>query len=462
MKKFYSFVLLFTTILSYSQDITGDWYGNLSAMGSEIGFVFQISKNGDTFSGTMSVPQQNANGIPLSSVTLSENTLTIKFDPAGLTYSGKVNNRQIDGTFSQNGMTFPMVLTREKPEAKKINRPQEPKAPFPYESEEVTFENSAEKITLAGTFTYPKTKNFPTVILISGSGQQDRNAEIFGHKPFLVIADYLTRNGIGVLRLDDRGVGKSGGDPSTSTSLNFASDTEAAFQFLKKNPIVNAKKIGLIGHSEGGMIAPIVAAKNPSFQFIVLLAAPGIPCDELLLEQSYLIGKSSGMNETELMETKKINQQIYTAVKSEKSNEAVLAELESIFFEMYKNDTAFNTLEEKDKKTVVQQQISPLLTPWYRYFIRYRPEVNLEKITCPVLVLNGEKDLQVPPQANVEGIKNSLIKAKNKSVTTKIYPNLNHLFQECKTGSVEEYGTIEQTFSPQVLQDVKDWIIKLQ
>lgn len=462
MKKFYSFVLLFTTILSYSQDITGDWYGNLSAMGSEIGFVFQISKNGDTFSGTISVPQQNANGIPLSSVTLSENTLTIKFDPAGLTYSGKVNNRQIDGTFSQNGMTFPMVLTREKPEAKKINRPQEPKAPFPYESEEVTFENSAEKITLAGTFTYPKTKNFPTVILISGSGQQDRNAEIFGHKPFLVIADYLTRNGIGVLRLDDRGVGKSGGDPSTSTSLNFASDTDAAFQFLKKNPIVNAKKIGLIGHSEGGMIAPIVAAKNPSFQFIVLLASPGIPCDELLLEQSYLIGKSSGMNETELLETKKINQQIYTAVKSEKSNEAVLAELESIFFEMYKNDTAFNTLEEKDKKTVVQQQISPLLTPWYRYFIRYRPEVNLEKITCPVLVLNGEKDLQVPPQANVEGIKNSLIKAKNKSVTTKIYPNLNHLFQECKTGSVEEYGTIEQTFSPQVLQDVKDWIIKLQ
>ncbi len=462
MKKFYSFVLLFTTILSYSQDITGDWYGNLSAMGSEIGFVFQISKNGDTFSGTMSVPQQNANGIPLSSVTFNDNTLTIKFDPAGLNYSGKLNNRQIDGTFSQNGMTFPMVLTREKPEAKKINRPQEPKAPFPYESEEVTFENSAEKITLAGTFTYPKTKNFPTVILISGSGQQDRNAEIFGHKPFLVIADYLTRNGIGVLRLDDRGVGKSGGDPSTSTSLNFASDTEAAFQFLKKNPIVNAKKIGLIGHSEGGMIAPIVAAKNPSFQFIVLLAAPGIPCDELLLEQSYLIGKSSGMNETDLLETKKINQQIYTAVKSEKSNEAVLAELENIFFDMYKEDTAFNTLEEKDKKTVVQQQISPLLTPWYRYFIRYRPEVNLEKITCPVLVLNGEKDLQVPPQTNVEGIKKALLKAKNKSVTTKVYPNLNHLFQECKTGSVEEYGTIEQTFSPQVLQDIKDWIIKLQ
>ncbi|MBN8567653.1 MAG: alpha/beta fold hydrolase [Flavobacteriales bacterium] len=462
MKKFYSFILFFATILSYSQEVTGDWYGNLSAMGSEIGFVFQITKNGDKFSGTMSVPQQNANGIPLSSVTFNDNTLTIKFDPAGLNYSGKLNNRQIDGTFSQNGMTFPLVLTREKPEAKKINRPQEPKAPFPYESEEVTFENSAEKITLAGTFTYPKTKNFPVVILISGSGQQDRNAEIFGHKPFWVIADYLTRNGVGVLRIDDRGVGKSGGDPSTSTSLNFASDIEAAFQFLKKNPLVNAKKIGLIGHSEGGMIAPIVAAKNPSFQFIVLLAAPGIPCDELLLEQSYLIGKSSGMNETDLLETKKINQQIYTVVKSEKSNEVALAELESIFFNMYKEDTAFNTLEEKDKKTVVQQQISPLLTPWYRYFIRYRPEVNLEKITCPVLVLNGEKDLQVPPQTNVEGIKKALLKAKNKSVTTKVYPNLNHLFQECKTGSVEEYGTIEQTFSPQVLQDIKDWIIKLQ
>lgn len=462
MKKIYSFVLFFATILSYSQEVTGDWYGNLSAMGSEIGFVFQITKNGDSYSGTMSVPQQNANGIPLSLVTFDDNTVTIKFDPAGLNYSGKLNNRQIEGTFSQNGMTFPLVLSREKPEAKKINRPQVPQAPFPYKSEEVTFENSAEKITLAGTFSYPNTKNFPVAILISGSGQQDRNAEIFGHKPFWVIADYLTRNGIGVLRLDDRGVGKSGGNPSTSTSLNFASDIEAAFQFLKKNPLVNAKKIGLIGHSEGGMIAPIVVANNPSFQFIVLLAAPGIPCDELLLEQSYLIGKSSGMNETELLETKKINQQIYNVVKSEKSNEAVLTALESIFFDMYKEDTAFNTLEEKDKKTVVQQQISPLLTPWYRYFIRYRPEVNLEKITCPVLVLNGEKDLQVPPQANVEGIKKALLKAKNKSVTTKVYPNLNHLFQECITGSVEEYGTIEQTFSPQVLQDIKEWIIKLQ
>lgn len=462
MKKIYSFIFFFVTTITFSQDISGDWYGNLSAMGSEINFVFQINKNSESYSGLMSVPQQNANEIPLSSVTYTDNTLILKFNPAGLNYSGQINNRQIEGTFSQNGMNFPLILTREKPKAKIMNRPQEPKAPFPYESEEVQFENSAENISLAGTFTYPKAKNFPVVILISGSGQQDRNAEIFGHKPFWVIADYMTRNGIGVLRLDDRGVGKSGGDPSKSTSLNFATDIEAAFEYLKKNPIVNAKKIGLIGHSEGGMIATIAAAKNPTFQFIVMMAAPGIPCDELLLEQSYSIGKSSGMNEKELLETKKINQQIYTVVKSEKSNETALAELENFLFEMYKEDTTFNSLEEKNKKTVIHQQINPLLTPWYRYFIRYRPEVNLEKITCPVLVLNGENDLQVLPQTNVEGIKKALLKAQNKSVTTKVYPNLNHLFQESKTGNIEEYGTIEQTFSPQVLQDIKDWILKQQ
>lgn len=461
MKKISLLVVLFYSIASFSQDITGEWYGKISVMGSELRLSFTISKNENVYSGTMSVPQQNANGIPLSSVTFQDNLLKITFDAAGFSYAGKLNAETVfEGTFSQNGQNFPLNLSREKMEETKLNRPQEPKGKFDYGIEEVTFENKKDKITLAGTLTYPQNnKPYPVVVLISGSGPQDRNSEIFGHKSFWVIADYLTKNGIGVLRFDDRGVAKSQGDRSLATSYDFATDVEAAVAFLKTKSGVDSKKIGLIGHSEGGMIAPIVASKDKTIDFIILLAGPGIPCMELLLDQAYQIGKVAGMTEEQLSETRKINQSIYTIVKSDADDETVKKELTTILEKITNENSQLEQLSESDKKQMIAQQIEQLSSPWYRSFMKFNPSIYLEKVKCPVLALNGEKDLQVPSNANTEGIKNSLSKGGNKKVTLKVYPNLNHLFQECETGAVEEYGTIEQTFSPTVLTDIKDWIL---
>lgn len=460
MKKIFLLLSILLSSTLFSQDITGKWFGKISVMGSELHFSFDFALANSIYSGTMDIPQQNAKGIPLSSVTFENKTLVFKFDQAKFSYSGKLNDsNEFEGIFSQNGQNLPLNLSRNQTEIKKVKRPQEPKPPFDYEIEEVTFVNEKDKITLGGTLTSPKSDNFPVVILISGSGQQDRNSEILGHKPFWVIADYLTKNGIGVLRIDDRGIGQSGGDPSTSTSYDFATDIEAAVTFIKTKKGVNPKKIGLIGHSEGGMIAPIVASKDKSINFIILLAGPGIPCDELLLEQTYLIGKASEMSETELAEVGKFNKSVYTIVKSERNEMEATKELEIVFNTMFSENPEFINLNEADKKQALNQQIATLLSPWYRYFVRFKPEEYLKKVKCPVLVLNGENDLQVPPKSNMLGIKNALDKGGNKKVTLKEYPKLNHLFQESVTGSTEEYGSIEQTFSPTVLTDIKDWIL---
>ncbi|RXR32993.1 alpha/beta fold hydrolase [Flavobacterium piscinae] len=460
MKKVVLLTLLLCPFIFYAQDITGKWYGKLSVMGSELLFGLDFSKNDTSYSGKMDIPQQNAKGIPLSSVTFEDKTLVFKFDQAKFSYTGKLNaSNEFEGVFSQNGQNFPLNLTRTETTLKKINRPQEPKPPFDYNIEEVSFINEKDNITLSGTFTTPKSENFPLAILISGSGQQDRNSEIFGHKPFWVIADYLTKNGIGVLRIDDRGIGKSGGNPSTSTTYDFATDIEAAVQYIKTKKGVNPKKIGLIGHSEGGMIAPIVASKDKNISFIVLLAAPGIPCDELLMEQTFLMAKVSGASDAEISKSQKTNRMIYDLVKSDKSNDEIKSELANVFYSQFKNDPSFANLSETDKNQMINQQIQSVTYPWIRSFLRFKPEEYLKKIKCPVLVLNGEKDLQVPPQSNLEGIKTAFKNGGNKKTTIKQYPNLNHLFQECTTGSTEEYGEIEQTFSPQVLSDIKDWIL---
>lgn len=460
MKNAIILLILIVSTNMFAQDITGKWYGKINVMGTELLFGLDFSKKDAVYSGTMDIPQQNAKGIPLTSVTFDQKKLVFRFDPAQFAYTGELKDTNIfEGVFSQNGQNYALQLSREKSEEKKLNRPQEPKGPFPYAIEEVVFENEKDKITLAGTLTTPQKEDYPVAILISGSGPQDRNSEILGHKPFWVIADYLTRNGIGVLRIDDRGVGKSGGHHALSTSYDFAADVESAVRFLKSKKGVNPKKIGLIGHSEGGIIAPVVASKDKSIHFLVLLAAPGIPCDELMLQQTYLIGKVSGMNANELAEAKKINQRTYAIVKSNKTDTDAQQALEVLFTEMYSQNPEFVSLSEADKKAALRQQIAPILSPWYRNFIRFEPSVYLEKVSCPVLALNGEKDLQVPSNSNLEGIQKALKKGGNKKVTVKEYSGLNHLFQACETGSAEEYGAIEQTFSPVVLTDIKDWIL---
>ena len=352
-----------------------------------------------------------------------------------------------------------MNLSKEIIEKEKLVRPQEPTKPYSYYSEDITFENKIAGISLAGTLTLPKKDGvFPVVILISGSGPQNRDEELLGHKPFLVLSDYLTKNGIAVLRYDDRGVGQSKGDFKTATSSDFATDVESAISYLKTRKEINKKKIGLIGHSEGGLIAPMVASKSKDVAFIVLLAGTGIQGDQILLLQQKLIGKASGISDVDLQKNEIANRKVFDIVN--KSNN--LDQLNNDLTTYIKQSLKDNPTEEKpagmSDDDFVKLQVKQITNPWMQYFIKYNPAPALEKVKCPVLAINGEKDLQVPPKENLEAIKKALTKGGNKKVTTKEFPNLNHLFQECETGLPDEYAKIEQTFSPTALTEILKWI----
>jgi len=443
---------------AFGQDITGQWNGVLKVQGTKLRIVFNISKAGNGYNATMDSPDQHAKGIPVSSVTFEDQRLKIVATALGMEYAGTLKPEQIiEGTFKQAGMSFPLNLSREVVEKKEIVRPQEPKKPYPYYEEEVTFTNAGAGINLAGTLTLPQKEGaFPAVVLITGSGAQNRNEELMGHKPFLVIADFLTRNGIAVLRFDDRGTASSQGNFKTATSNDFATDVEAAVDYLLTRKEINNKKIGLIGHSEGGIIAPMVANSSKSVAFIVLLAGTGIPGDQLLLLQQELIGKASGMSEEKYQVGRKLSIAIFEIVKKSNSDEQLKADLTKFVKAELKNipDRPQN-LSDDD---FVQAQVNEVINPWMLNFIKYNPAVALEKVKCPVLALNGEKDLQVPPKENLGAIKEALAKGGNKKVTTVELPGLNHLFQECKTGSPSEYATIDQTFSPVALDEILKWI----
>ena len=321
-KLLFSFVLTLFALSLSSQDIVGVWSGKLNVMNKELTIVFNIDITELGYSVTMDSPDQGAYGIPCDEVSFDNNRFNISIKTLGVSYSGKLNVDKIEGQFTQSGMNFPLTLNRTADKPIPPNRPQEPQEPYPYYTEDLTFENKKEGITLAGTLTLPSDKGkHPVVVLISGSGAQDRNQEIMGHKPFLVIADYLTRNGIGVLRFDDRGTAQSGGDFDSATSENFANDVEAAVEYLLSRNDIDKKKVGLIGHSEGGIIAPIVAERNKKVSFIVLLAGTGVRGDELLMKQTRTIAKASGVPDEILDQTGKINRAFYDIIlKSDDDN----------------------------------------------------------------------------------------------------------------------------------------------
>ncbi|KAA6438697.1 lysophospholipase [Dyadobacter flavalbus] len=341
-------------------------------------------------------------------------------------------------------------------------RSQEPQEPYPYHSENVTFENTTAKITLAGTLTLPSKKgNFPVVILISGSGPQNRDEEILGHKPFLVISDYLTRKGIAVLRFDDRGCGKSTGNFMIATSEDFATDVSSAIDYLKTRKEINKEKIGLAGHSEGGIIAPMIASKSEDVRFMVLLAAPAIPLRKMMLIQSELIARAFGVPENEIVTLKTINSDIYEMISVSEGTATLKADLTRYAAnEKVKNVPVQLLPPGTSREQYIAAQISMLSSQWAQYLFRYDPATALEKVKCPVLALNGAKDLQVTSKDNLPAIRNALIKGGNEKVTVKEFPRLNHLFQECETGSPAEYKVIEQTFSPEALSEMSDWILK--
>jgi hypothetical protein len=452
------------SLQAFVQDITGSWNGLLKVQGIQLRLVFNISNTDGVLSATMDSPDQGARGIPVTGVSFDNDTIDLTIASLQITYVGVLGKDNIIvGQFIQAGQSFPLNLSKETVEKEKLSRPQEPVKPYPYYEEEVTFENQKAGIALAGTLTLPEKDGvFPAVILITGSGPQNRDEELLGHKPFLVLADYLTRNGIAVLRFDDRGIGSSTGDFKTATSADFATDVEAGIAYLLKRKEIDKKNIGLIGHSEGGIIAPMVASKTKDVSFIVLMAGTGIPGDQLLLLQSTLIGRASGVSEEDLQKAQNINKGAYDLVKNSKNtndlNQRMTEYMGGYIDQVLKDDPTQTLPEGVTKEEVVKSQVDALTSPWMQYFIKYDPSIILEKVKCPVLAINGEKDLQVPPKENLEAIKKALAKGGNKKVTTIELPGLNHLFQECTTGSPDEYAGIEQTMSPSALTAMLEWI----
>lgn len=400
---------LLLSITAFAQNFTGSWTGIISAGGSSLHIVFNISQDaeGNTVC-TMDSPDQSVKGIPAQIVFESSDSISIRISNLGIEYNGKFNGDMICGVYSQLGLELDLDLKNEKIV---YNRPQNPLPPYPYTTEEIEFVNDEANATLSGTITYPvgyiQGKKVPVVVMVTGSGPQNRDSEIYEHKPFLIIADYLARNGYATLRYDDRCVGKSTGRFQAETTKEVAKDAALAVKYLRDTK--KFSKIGVLGHSEGGNVAFMLGA-DKLIDFAITMAGVGVQGDECLYQQGIAIANQSG--------------QEYQLTKEQ-----------------------------------LREYLIGTMSPWYEFFLDYDPASDISKTTCPVLVMNGEKDLQVIASSNVEAIKGNL--PKNKKSQVKIYPGLNHLFQECTTGLPTEYINIEQTISPIVLEDIAAWLKQL-
>ena len=416
MKKFL-FTILFASValtgkaqVNTTTALQGSWSGKLNVGAMSLTLVLHLEQADGYVVATLDSPDQGAKGIPAFKEFLSDDSVAVKVESIGMTYRARLKDGKLDGTFSQRGFSTSLVLTKGVVEAK---RPQSPQPPYPYRTEEVTFRNEADGATLAGTLTWPvgydKKQKPVVVLLVSGSGQQNRDEELFDHKPFLVIADYLARQGIATLRYDDRATGKSvGGEVKNATTADFMRDAAAGLDYLRHR--MTFGKVGILGHSEGGSIAFMLGARK-KVDFIVSLAGPGVKGDTLLAAQSNRILSLSGQ-------------------------------------------PANMTVEKYRQQDAVQQ------IPWIRWFNDYDPSDDIRKTRCPVFALNGDRDCQVISSLNLTAIKQLLPQSKRNLV--KEYPGLNHLFQHCTTGLPTEYGQIDETISSEVLLDMAQWIQSLR
>ena len=460
-----------------SLPIAGTWEGVLDAGPTKLRIGVAIKQDpAGALTATMDSIDQGAKGIPIDAVSFKDGALDFTIAAVGGSYHGTASpdGKTIAGHWTQ-GVAMALDFARVE-SATKLSRPQEPKPPLPYTAEEVAWSYDptagvepsfqanatrevASRISLAGTLTLPLAAGpHPAVILITGSGPEDRDETIFGHKPFLVIADHLTRHGIAVLRFDDRGVGGSTGASKTATSEDFADDVRAALRFLKGRNDIDGKRIGLVGHSEGGLIAPMVAASSPDVAFIVLLAGPGVPGALILAEQGRLISKAMGKPAVDIERDSAMQRRIFDIVTSGLPEAEMHAKLE------FAIGMAYDVLSDPEKKAVgdraafVAAQLAVVVSPWMRAFLAYDPRPTLAKVKVPVLAMNGGSDLQVPPGQNLPEILAALEAGGCPDVTIAKLPRLNHLFQHSDTGSVADYGSIEETFAPIALGTLSDWI----
>jgi len=441
--------------------VAGSWIGALQIGPAQLRIVFHITADSaGTLAATLDSPDQGATGIPVSSVLLKGDSLWLAVIAIGGGYAGYVEpgDTGIAGTWMQGGMSLPLALKRTaKPPV--TARPQTPVPPYPYVSEEVSYESLAPGVRLAGTLTVPRGSGpFPAIILISGSGAQDRDETIFGHKPFLVLADDLTRRGVAVLRLDDRGTGGSSGSTMESTTEGLVQDVLAGVRALKKRPEINAAKIGLIGHSEGGLVAPLTAARSREIAFIGLLAAPGLPGEQILLRQTDDVLRAAGSSDADIERARATNARIYAAMKAEKDTMILAQEVRAILEESGAGGPQDGRQDEAGNRAAIDAQVGTIMSPWFRFFVGYDPRPALRSVSCPVLVLYGEKDIQVAPVENQKEVLKALTEGGNGAVKAAILPGLNHLFQTAKTGAIGEYGMIEETFAPAALEEIGAWV----
>lgn len=458
LKPFLICLFLLLNSIAIGQEFKGKWYGVLNVYGQDLALVINLTNDSGEWKGTMDSPDQKAFGIPMSKVEVKDQQISFSIDKLNVKYDGKlISNEEIVGKFHQSGFEADLIFKTSVIEKTIVAHLQEPIPPFPYSEEEVSFDNENAAITFSGTLTTPvvDSRTVPVVILISGSGPQDRNEEILGHKPFLILSDRLTREGIAVLRYDDRGTGKTTGSFSNATSEDFAADVMSAIKYVKTRPYIDSNKIIVMGHSEGAMIATMVAARTENVFAVVSLAGPGILGSDLLREQQFLISKANGATEKELKQLQKFNDGFYPNLVGDSIN--IIEKNTREFLEKTASKLSKKDLEKSgltSREDWVKTNISAFVNPWMLYFLNYNPIEDLQNVQCHYLALNGSVDLQVAVKSNLESIrKNCNPKAPKIKKVIEI-PGLNHLFQPSKTGNPTEYGGIEITFDESALKEI--------
>jgi fermentation-respiration switch protein FrsA (DUF1100 family) len=451
----------FTHIFSQkyeNSDIVGKWRGELDVMGQKLEMFINISL--DEFkrlNAELTIPMQMIKRKAFDEAYFDYGELELGVDEYKAKYEAVYRNDSLVGEWKQSLYKNELIFTRTD-NIPSLERPQEPQEPFPYQSETVNFYNKEADIDLEGTLTLPGDDKYPAVVLVSGSGPQDRDETLLGHKPFKLLAHELTQAGIAVLRYDDRGTAQSEGDHSKANTADFASDAWAAFQFLQNHKNIDPSKIGIIGHSEGGMIAQMLAAQHPEVAFIVSMAGPGIPIRELMREQTEAVLRAEDYDDAMVEKSVEINMQLYDVIIKYSDSKKLRKKLKKVY------ENAIDELTEEEKKKLglskisVMQNLGTLTSPFFRYFIPFNPEDYLKKIRCPVLAINGTLDVQVIYKSNLDNIEKVLIEGGNENITVKAFEGLNHLFQPAETGAVSEYPKIETTIDPAVLEYLKEWL----
>jgi uncharacterized protein len=441
------------------QRFAGLWGGAIQLPTGALEVQVTLTPLDGGWQGTIDIPAQGARGLALAGVRAWGDSITFAIAgvPGDPTFAGELREERITGTFQQGGQGFPFHLARDPEPVSGPHRPQTPTPPFPYHVEEVAYQNG--DVTLAGTLTLPRGEGpFPAVVMITGSGPQDRDETIFDHRPFAVLANHLTRGGIAVLRADDRGVGGSTGSTATATSRDFAADALAGLRWLQARPEIARDRIGLLGHSEGGMVAAMAAADDPNVAFIVMMAGTGVPLSEVMVAQARLLSLAGGADPVQVERQGEAQRELFRLVAAGADIPVLREQMRKLIEVQVQIAQPGHQLGEEAMEQLVNQHLQGTLSPWFRFALTFDPREALRQVKVPVLALNGSLDLQVPHHQNLPEIEKALQEAGNGDVTLRMLPGLNHLFQRAETGTVDEYIRIEETMAPEVLELIREWI----